>query len=60
MLRGVSIALRIETYPAFPEAPPLWVLAVTAAAALVAGLLLAAWAARRAARLEPATAFSKR
>jgi putative ABC transport system permease protein len=53
-------ALFTRLYPAFPVAPPLWALASAMAIAVAVGAGFGAWPARRAARLDPIAALSRR
>jgi putative ABC transport system permease protein len=47
-------------YPAFPITPPAWALASAIGIALVVGAGFGFWPARRAARLDPITALTRR
>ena len=49
-----------QLYPTFPAYPPLWAVLAGLATALISGLVFGVMPARRAARLDPIQALSKR
>jgi putative ABC transport system permease protein len=53
-------AIFTQLYPTFPVAPPMWALASALGISLGVGVGFGAWPARRAARLDPIAALTKR
>ncbi|MFC5302334.1 ABC transporter permease [Azospira restricta] len=60
LLGHAGAALIRHLYPAFPAWPPAWAVVAGLATALVTGLLFGVLPARRAARMDPVRALSKR
>ncbi|MDO9205310.1 ABC transporter permease [Methylotenera sp.] len=56
----VGAAVLRHLYPSFPAYPPLWAVLAGLATALISGLVFGVMPARRAARLDPIQALSKR
>jgi len=61
LLAGLGAARVFSTvYPDFPVSPPAWAVGAALAVSLVVGLLFGALPARRASRLDPVAALSRR
>jgi putative ABC transport system permease protein len=56
----VVVRLFVQGFPTFPASPPAWAVAAAAALSLVVGVLFGVWPARRAMRLDPLAALSRR
>jgi putative ABC transport system permease protein len=61
MTVGYAAVLAFDQYfPTFPAAPPMWAVAAAATLSIVVGVVFGVWPARRAMRLEPVAALSRR
>jgi putative ABC transport system permease protein len=50
----------VRLYPVLPAVPPVWAVAAAVATAIATGVVFSILPARRAARLDPVTALSRR
>jgi putative ABC transport system permease protein len=55
-----AVLLFVQQYPSFPAAPPAWAVGAAAALSLIVGVAFGVWPARRAMRLDPLAALSRR
>jgi putative ABC transport system permease protein len=60
LLGGAGLMLAVRLFPNFPMAAPLWAPLAAVGVALTAGLVFGVMPARRAARLDPVAALSRR
>lgn len=56
----VVVRLFVGYYPSFPATPPVWAVVSAAMLSLAVGVLFGVWPARRAMRLDPVAALSRR
>jgi putative ABC transport system permease protein len=56
----LAVVVVVDLYPSFPASPPLWAVGSAILVALVVGVLFGVLPARRAARLDPIAALSRR
>jgi len=55
-----AVRLLVEYYPTFPASPPLWAVVAALVMSLVVGVGFGVWPARRATRLDPVAALTRR